>query len=231
MPRDNQRKQRRVNPDKAPWDQLPIIVFHPDPSHVETPMADDNWDDVVDFLDTYDPADHDPDRLAVIRNGTITVTRGTFDIATLPERCLSVMENHPGEEFVVETDGLGRIDVARRSALTDAKLLDIGLENVGYLAPLAVPSAAKHDTLAGYAHALRDHAPPTLGLADTYDRLAADGWDLAATPPPGMWWPPLAAQPTRTSPDPPHLRRPVRALLGRDVPVALVADPLGRVGC
>jgi hypothetical protein len=187
----NQPRQRRVNPGKAPWDKLPVIVFHPDPNHVEEPRTDDDvdWEALLDRLD--DPTDNHSDQPAVIRHGELVVTRGTFDTATLPARCLWDMEEHPGEEYVVETDGLGRIDVARRGVLTDAHLLDVDVENTGYLQPLAAPKAGTYDTLADYAQALRDHAARTLELAEQYDQLTVDGWDFAPTPPAGSWWPPL----------------------------------------
>lgn len=62
---------------------------------------------------------------------------------------------------------------------------------MGYLLPLKTLMVNKGGTLAEYAEALRSHADRALELADTYDRLAADGWDLAPEPPPGSWWPPL----------------------------------------
>lgn len=148
MPRST-RKQRRVNPDKAPWDKLPVIVFTPDPDHIETPMTDEKWADMMPWLNDHDnEPDPDPNRKAVIRNGTVTVTRGTFDVAGLPAQCLSRMENYPGVDFVAKTDGLGRIDVSRRGALVDAELLNIGDENMGYFEPLSLPNVNKGGTLA-----------------------------------------------------------------------------------
>lgn len=204
MPRGT-RKKRRVNPDKAPWDTLPVIVFHPDPADPAAPEPEPvDWGDIGDWLDdwehnrnhdqNYDPEHLDPK--AVVRNGTIVVTRGTFDIADLPSRCLTQLEDHPGEEFVVETDGLGRIDIARRGALVGDELAGIGVENTGFLKPLNLPARDQGEgTLAGYAQALRDHAARALELADTYDQLVADGWDFAPSPPPGVWWPPLRRTP------------------------------------
>lgn len=197
MPRSNQPKQRRITPDKAPWDQLPVIVFHPDPDAPDPEPLDfddlgdwfDNWERTRDHDQNYDPEHLDP--TADLRHGTLAVTRGTFDTATLPARCLQQMEDHPGEEFVVETDGLGRIDVARVGALTNAHLADIGPENTGYLQPLRLPAHDLGDgTLTGYARALRAHGARALELAEEYDQLAADGWTLT-NPGPGEWMPPL----------------------------------------
>ncbi|WP_416957824.1 hypothetical protein ACNKF0_09520 [Nocardioides sp. T5] len=190
MPRHT-RPRRRVNRDKAPWDQLPVIVFHPDPNHLETPMTTEEFNDMVQWLDEHRDDPVDLDRKAVIRNGAVTVVRGPFDVADLPERCLSRMENSPGVEFVVETDGLGRIDVTRCGALVDAEALSIGEQNAGFLQPFSVPKVDKDGTLSEYAQALRDHAARALEVADHYDQLVADGWDLAPEPPHDAWWPPL----------------------------------------
>jgi hypothetical protein len=197
MPRNTPKSpQRRVNPDKAPWDSLPVIVFHPDPDYVETPMTPEDFNDMVAWLDEHRDDPVAPDRKAVIGNGTVTVVRGPFDIADLPAQCLSRLEQHPGVEHVVTTDGLGRIDVSRRGALVDIELLDIGEENMSYFEPLHLPNASSNGTLADYAEALRTHALRAYELAEKYEQLAAEGWDLAPEPPPGAWWPPLRRTPT-----------------------------------
>jgi hypothetical protein len=41
-----------VNPDKAPWNQLPIIIWTPDPNYVETPMTDEDWARATQWLDS-----------------------------------------------------------------------------------------------------------------------------------------------------------------------------------
>ena len=52
------RKQRRVNPHKAPWDKLPIIVWTADPNTPEAgPIDWDQWiDDLNEELEEPDPA-------------------------------------------------------------------------------------------------------------------------------------------------------------------------------
>ncbi len=113
------------------------------------------------------------------------------------------MQDHPGIEFVIETDGLGRIDVSRTGWLIDAELLDTGIENTGYF-PTGDTTGhvlnrdAPRANLTDWAAILRLKAQDLLDIADEYDRLAADGWEIVPTQTADGYYPP----PLRRRPGP-----------------------------
>lgn len=146
-------------------------------------MTHEEFNHAIAWLEEHRDDPFDPHRKAVITHGIVNVTRGTFDIADLPAQALTRMEEHPGEDFVVQIDGLGRIDVLRRGQLIDAEVADIGKDHTGYLEPLDLPKPTGSGALAGYAQALREHAGRALELAEKCEELVAVGWDLAPEPP------------------------------------------------
>lgn len=100
----------------------------------------------------------------------------------------------------MQTDAFGRMRVLRAGALIDADLADTDLADTGYPPRVVMPTLSRDDgsTLTDWATQLREHARRALEVADTYDALAADGWELVPTQPaPGYYPPPLRRHPAR----------------------------------
>ncbi|WP_416957742.1 hypothetical protein ACNKF0_09290 [Nocardioides sp. T5] len=197
------RKQRRVNPHKAPWDKYPIIVWTPDPNYVEPELTVEDWDAI--FNDpSFDLNAPTPARVVGDLgdiHGTLTVTRGQFDTTQLPERCLDAMKDRPGIEFIIQTDGTGHARVLGTGRLVDAELADTDPKDTGHF-----PTGSTHvpvlnrdipgANLTDWAAALRLKAQDLLDVADQYDQLAADGWEIVPTQPEiGYYPPPLRRRP------------------------------------
>lgn len=139
------RPQRRVNPDKAPLNRLPLI------------KADS-------------------------RSGPISVIRGEFDVTELTDtQCDHVHFMHP-DELVVFTNSLGQHTLARRNQLIDR---DIDLSKAGTLpGPVDLGGwfiPVPPDIESGVAW-LRYNAERLLELAETWEDLAAAGWEVHDDP-------------------------------------------------
>lgn len=160
---------RRVDRDKMPWSQLPVVVYTP-------------------------PAD--PTR-SEDRAGTVTVVRGDFDLGFLepidPDSYTfyDAVARHPGEEYVVFSNRIGQHLPVRVGADVEADVdmsrrgmqlaFDGGYGDVH--TDLRAPKPGS--TLADYADQLRDHASRMRHFAEEldehaaeYDALAADGWTM-----------------------------------------------------
>ncbi|KQV63407.1 hypothetical protein ASC64_17630 [Nocardioides sp. Root122] len=139
------RPRRRINPDKAPWDRLPLIK-------ADSPI------------------------------GPITVIRGDFDPDELTDTQRDQVHDMHDREFVVFTNGLGQHTLAWRGQSIDR---DIDPARMGSLprgedlGDWSIP--APHSIESG-AMWLRYNANRLLDLADTWEALAADGWEVHDDP-------------------------------------------------
>lgn len=128
------------------------------------------------------------DRLPLIRaesrNGPIKVIRGELDLAELTDDQREHVQDMSGHDFVVFTNTLGQHRLAWRNQLIDR---DLDLSKVGNLPTEHSPKHGDRDgwlpsSIEAGAASLRFQAESLLTLAETYDRLVAEGWEIHEDP-------------------------------------------------
>jgi hypothetical protein len=153
-PTPPKQRRRRVNPDKAPFDQLPIIT-----------------------ADTI--------------NGPVRVVRGTLDLTELRDNQLAEVRSSYGHthHYVVITNTFGQHRVVRSGQLVPR---DLDLTRIGKM-----PHREEINFLLGHrfhphdlphmVFELRHHAERFTQLAEAYEALVADGWELNTDPDTSPW--------------------------------------------